>query len=44
MRRNRVQVELAEACGTSQPTISRAISAITPLVDDATAEFILTAD
>ena len=32
MRRNRVQAEIAENFGVSQPTISRAISAITPLL------------
>src|SRR6266851_4382503 len=32
MRRNRVQAEIAESYGVSQPTISRAISAITPLL------------
>ena len=30
MRRNRVQAEIAENYGVSQPTISRAISAVTP--------------
>ena len=44
MRRNRVQAELAETYGTSQPTISRAISAITPLIATATAEYTPTAD
>lgn len=33
MRRNRVQVELAETYGVSQSTISRAITAVTPLVN-----------
>ncbi len=32
LRRNRVQEELAETYGTSQPTISRAISLITSLI------------
>ena len=32
LRRNRVQAEIAENYGVSQPTISRAISAITPLL------------
>ena len=32
LRRNRVQWELAETYGVSQPTISRAISAVTPLL------------
>ncbi|MGH3785220.1 MAG: transposase family protein [Pseudonocardiaceae bacterium] len=32
LRRNRVQAELAEAYAVSQSTISRAVSAITPLL------------
>ncbi len=32
LRRNRVQAELAEAFGVSQPTISRAISTLTPIL------------
>ncbi len=32
LRRNRVQVELGEAFEVSQPTISRAITALTPLL------------
>ena len=32
LRRNRIQAEIAENYGVSQPTISRAISAITPLL------------
>ena len=32
MRRNRVQAELAETCGVSQPTISRAITGVTLLL------------
>src|SRR2546430_16786014 len=32
LRRNRVQVELAETYGVSQSTISRAITAVTPLL------------
>ena len=32
LRRNRVQWELAETYGVSQPTISRAISTVTPLL------------
>jgi hypothetical protein len=32
LRRNRVQAEIAEAYGVSQPTVSRAISAVTPLL------------
>src|SRR5208282_1612944 len=44
MRRNRVQAEIAEAFGVSQPTISRAVTVITPLVKTALAEFVPTAD
>src|SRR5437660_10000316 len=32
LRRNRVQAEIADTFGASQPTISRAISAISPLL------------
>lgn len=44
MRRNRVQAEIAEDYGVSQPTISRAISAITPLLVNALSGFAPTAD
>jgi hypothetical protein len=44
MRRNRVQAEIAEAYDVSQPTISRAISAITPLLVQALLEYVPTAD
>ena len=44
MRRNRVQAEIAENYGVSQPTISRAISAITPLLVQALLDFVPTAD
>jgi hypothetical protein len=44
MRRNRVQAEIAEDYGVSQPTISRAISAITPLLVRALSGFVPTAD
>jgi hypothetical protein len=43
-RGNRVQVELGETYGVSQSTISRAISAITPLVAGALEPFVPTAD
>jgi hypothetical protein len=33
LRRNRVQDELAETYGVSQPTISRAITTLTPLIN-----------
>jgi DDE superfamily endonuclease len=44
MRRNRVQAEIAEACGVSQPTISRAVSAITPMLMTVLLEYVPTAD
>jgi hypothetical protein len=40
LRRNRVQGELAETYGVSQPTISRAITAVTPLLEKALREFV----
>jgi hypothetical protein len=44
LRRNRVQAEIGEAFGVSQSTISRAITAITPLLDKALRLFVPTAD
>jgi hypothetical protein len=44
MRHNRTQAEIGESLGVPQPTISRAISAITPLVAEVTREFVPTAD
>ena len=44
MRRNRVQAEIAETYGVSQPTISRAISAVTPLLMNVLLGFVSTAD
>ena len=44
MRHNRTQAEIGESLSVSQSTISRAISAITPLVPEATREFVPTAD
>jgi Helix-turn-helix of DDE superfamily endonuclease/DDE superfamily endonuclease len=43
LRRNRVQAEIAENYGVSQPTISRAISAITPLLVQALLDHVPTA-
>jgi DDE superfamily endonuclease len=43
LRRNRVQAEIAESYGVSQSTISRAISAITPLLVQALIDFVPTA-
>jgi Helix-turn-helix of DDE superfamily endonuclease len=44
MRRNRVQAEVAETFGVSQPTISRAVSTITPLLGTTLADHVPTAD
>ena len=44
LRRNRVQAEIGEAFGVSQPTISRAITAMTPLLEEALRPFVPTAD
>jgi hypothetical protein len=43
VRRNHVQAELAESFGVSQPTISRAISGMTPLLGKVLAEYVPTA-
>ena len=43
-RHNRAQSEIAESFGVSQSTISRAISAITPLIPEATSQCVPTAD
>jgi hypothetical protein len=44
MRRNRVEAELAETYGVSQPTISRAITGVTSLLADVLRCFVPTAD
>ena len=44
LRRNRVQWELAETFGVSQSTISRAISALTPLLARALARYVPVAE
>jgi hypothetical protein len=44
MRHNRTQAEIGESLGVSQPTISRAVSAITPLLAECMREFAPTAD
>jgi hypothetical protein len=44
LRRNRVQAELAETYGVSQPTVSRAISAITPLLGKVLKDYVPTVD
>ena len=44
LRRNRAQAEIAESFGVSQSTISRAISAISPLLHKALAGIVPTAD
>ena len=44
MRHNRTQAEIGESFGVSQPTISRAIKAITPLIAEDLAEYVSTAE
>lgn len=44
LRRNRVQAELAETYEVSQPTISRAIAVITPMLDEVLKPYVPTAD
>src|SRR6202167_4733310 len=44
MRHNRTQAEIGESLGVSQPTVSRAVSAITPLIPEAVREVAPTAD
>ena len=44
LRRNRVQAEIAETYGVSQPTVSRAVSAITPCIPDALGDCVPAAD
>jgi hypothetical protein len=44
MRRNRAQAELAESYGVSQPTISRAITGVTPLLGKGVTNYVPTAD
>jgi hypothetical protein len=44
MRRNRVQDELAETYEVSQSTISRAVTAVTPLVEAVLRKYVPTAD
>lgn len=44
LRRNRVQADIAEEFGVSQPTVSRAISAVMPLLIQALMEFVPSAD
>jgi len=44
MRRNRVQAELAETYGVSQPTISRAVTGMTPLLGKMLRDYVPTAD
>ena len=44
LRRNRVQAELAETYGVSQSTISRAVSALTPVLARLLRPFVPTAE
>lgn len=44
LRRNRVQAELAETYAVSQPTISRAVTGVTPVLERVLRKFVPTAD
>ena len=44
MRTNLTQAQIGEFYGVSQPTISRAVNVITPLITEATDDFVPTAD
>jgi DDE superfamily endonuclease len=44
LRRNRVQVELAETYGVSQPTISRAITSLTPVLGRVLVDYVAVAE
>ncbi len=44
MRTNLTQSQIGEFYGVSQPTISRAIKVMNPLISSTTAEFVPTAD
>jgi hypothetical protein len=44
LRRNRVQAEIGESFGVSQPTVSRAITALTPLLGKVLHNYVPTAD
>jgi hypothetical protein len=44
MRHNRTQAEIGESFGVSQPTISRAVKVITPLIAEDLVQFVPTAD
>lgn len=44
LRRNRVQAELAESFGVSQPTISRAVTGLTPVLGKILLDYVPTAD
>jgi hypothetical protein len=44
MRRNRIQAELAESYGVSQPAISRSVTGVTPLLGRVLEKYVPTAD
>jgi hypothetical protein len=44
LRRNRVQIELAETYGVSQPTISRAVASLTPVLGRVLADYVPVAE
>lgn len=44
IKRNRAQAEIAEMYGVSQPTISRAVTTVTPMINRVLAKFVPTAE
>lgn len=44
LRRNRIQAEIAESFDVSQPTISRAVCTVTPMIQAVLTEFVPTAE
>lgn len=44
LRRNRVQAEIAESFGVSQPTISRAVTALTPVLGQVLVDYVPVAE
>lgn len=44
LRRNRVQAEIGEAFGVSQPTISRAVTALTEILRRVVADYVPVAE
>ena len=44
LRRNRIQAEIGESYGVSQSTVSRAVTALTPLLGTALAQYVPVAE